>query len=230
MSSTFSPFRACVTDIALRHKRASVQLPACLPTVLLLFKFDQPQMLLSLFASSKIQNSCAHTHTHTKTIKDPSELTPHRTPHHHLTSMHYLWLVLTVITVLSIMLSFHLRGKKMKEAVRELLGVGKRKIAGLFNEFKRKTFHLIGMGNSIKSFSRSIRCNGLMNNYEYVCVCVCVCSLVSLSTTIGWIGMHRNTCRAVDPRIVLFFPALQCAHKDASVSDSGLHCSVHVHL
>lgn len=65
--------------------------------------------------------------------------------------MHYLWLVLTVITVLSIMLSFHLRGKKMKEAVRELLGVGKRKIAGLFNEFKRKTFHLIGMGISLQS-------------------------------------------------------------------------------
>lgn len=59
--------------------------------------------------------------------------------------MQYLWLVLTVITVLSILLSFHLRGKKMKEAVRELLGVGKRKIAGLFNEFKRKTFHLVGL-------------------------------------------------------------------------------------
>ena len=56
-----------------------------------------------------------------------------------------LLLALLFAFVLSAIASFLLRGKQVKENVKELLGVGKRKVVKLLYEFRRKTFHLFGM-------------------------------------------------------------------------------------
>ncbi|KAL0487161.1 CTP-dependent diacylglycerol kinase [Acrasis kona] len=55
-----------------------------------------------------------------------------------------LWVLLVLVSV-SIVLAYLLRGKAVKQSVQELLGVGKKKVAKLLSEFRRKTFHLLGL-------------------------------------------------------------------------------------
>ena len=59
--------------------------------------------------------------------------------------MQTLWIVLSIIVVLSVILSSVLKGKHVKQQVRDLLNISKQKVTKLLNEFRRKTFHLIGL-------------------------------------------------------------------------------------
>ncbi|KAL9648266.1 hypothetical protein ABK040_013885 [Willaertia magna] len=59
--------------------------------------------------------------------------------------MSWLWILLLSFTVISVILSLVLKGKNAKQAIKELLGTSKERATKFLNEFKRKTFHLIGL-------------------------------------------------------------------------------------
>jgi dolichol kinase len=56
-----------------------------------------------------------------------------------------LFVLLLLFVVVAVILAFFLRGKAVKQGVKDLLGVGKKKVAKLLSEFRRKTFHLLGL-------------------------------------------------------------------------------------
>jgi len=49
------------------------------------------------------------------------------------------------MTVAALILSLFLKGKNVQQQVREILGTSKQRAAKFMSEFKRKTFHLIGL-------------------------------------------------------------------------------------
>ncbi|KAF0981316.1 hypothetical protein FDP41_012576 [Naegleria fowleri] len=59
--------------------------------------------------------------------------------------MNLLWTFLTVMTVIALVISFFLKGKAMAARVREFLGTSKQRAVKFMSEFKRKTFHLVGL-------------------------------------------------------------------------------------
>lgn len=60
--------------------------------------------------------------------------------------MHAFWALVSVICFVSLIVStFYLRGRQVRQTVRELFGVGRQRVGKLLNEFRRKTFHLVGL-------------------------------------------------------------------------------------
>lgn len=59
--------------------------------------------------------------------------------------MQTLFLFLGVALVISLILSFVLKGKQVQQSIRELLNISKQRVKKLLMEFRRKTFHLLGL-------------------------------------------------------------------------------------
>jgi dolichol kinase len=59
--------------------------------------------------------------------------------------MQNLFLLLGIVLLVSLALSYFLRGKQVKQSIRDLLNISKQRVSKLLSEFRRKTFHLVGL-------------------------------------------------------------------------------------
>lgn len=50
-----------------------------------------------------------------------------------------------ILIPISLLIAYFARGKGVREGVKYLLGIGKRKVARFLYEVRRKTFHLVGL-------------------------------------------------------------------------------------
>src|SRR3989338_10687333 len=59
--------------------------------------------------------------------------------------MNLLWILLALMTISALIVSGYLKGKGVQQQVRDFLGTSKQRAAKFMSEFKRKTFHLVGL-------------------------------------------------------------------------------------